>query len=435
MRHGFTAAGLALGALALGLVLRGPMPPLQDFNEWIYQGWLVGRILIGAEVPFGIKPWPVPNAAAQLVLGAFNLVFDAGAAGVAYLALYLAGATWLAAAIARAGATFDPATFLLALLIGGLNSPFWDGYANSQLGMGLYLLHVLRERRGPTGAAWDLALGLALFLCHAVMLAVFMLHVAIAAMQRRDLARAWVLGPPLALMAWYLLRDDGYGEAIPAFGTSVFEFVAYKAYSAAKVGPYQNFFLGTVGDADRAPFLFAAGVGANLLFVAVAVVPLAAGVLWRLWGGDRSPALLVAGACLAGFTVLPSAMFGVVNVGERLLLPALLVALACCPDPRRLRRFGAGVAALATVTLLHLHLILPAVPPEGGIGHLSAHDPAQRMRVLFWHRPFQFEAQFAAAMRGEAVPLGFATSLLRPVARQAVWAEASPTRQDEESPR
>jgi hypothetical protein len=417
VRHGFTAAGLALVALALGLVLRAPMPPLQDFNEWIYQGWLVGQILAGEPVPFGIKPWPVPNAAAQLLLGALNLAIDAWAAGVAYLVLYLAGATWLAAAIARTDGGFDPATFLLALLIGALNSPFWDGYANSQLGMGLYLLHVLRERRAPTGAAWDLALGLALFLCHAVMLAVFLLHVAIACVQRRDFARSWVLGPPLALMAWYLLRDDGYGEAIPAFGTSVFEFVAYKAYSAAKAGPYQNFFLGAVGDADRAPVLYAAGVGANLLFVLVAVLPLAAALLHRVWQGDRSPAVLTAVACLAGFVVLPSAMFGVVNVGERLLLPALLVALACCPDPWRLRRIGAAVAALAPVTLLHLHLILPAAPPEGRIGHLSAHDPAQRMRVLFWHRPFQFAAQFDAAMRGEAVKLGFATSMLRPVAR------------------
>ncbi len=416
-RHFFTVAGGLAVLLAAALNLRAAIPPLQDFNEWIYQGWLVGQLLLGGEVPFGIKPWPVPNAAAQVLLGLLNVVMSAHAAGLVYLTLYLAGMTWLAAAIAQAGGAFDPATFLLAVLIGGLNSPYWDGYANSQLGMALYLVHVLREKRGPTAAGWDAALGVALFFCHAVMLAVFTLHVAIAAVQRRQLMRVAVLLPPFALLAWYVLRDDNYGEFIPPFGTTLFEFIAYKGYSAAKVGPYQNFIIGGIGDADRAPLLFAAGVAANLVFVLVAVVPLAIALVRQAWGGDRSPAVLVALACLAGFAVLPSALFGVVNVGERLLLPALLVALVCCPDPWRLRRFGAGVAALAPATVLYFHLILPASLPTSEIGHLAAHDPAQRMRVLFWHRPFHFQSQIAAARRGEAVRLGFTTSLLRPVAR------------------
>jgi hypothetical protein len=416
-RHFFTVAGGLAVLLAAALNLLAVIPPLQDFNEWIYQGWLVGQLLLGAEVPFGIKPWPVPNAAAQVLLGLLNVALPAHAAGLAYLTLYLAGMTWLAVAIARARGAFDPATFLLAVLIGGLNSPYWDGYANSQLGMALYLVHVLRERKGPTGPAWDAALGVALFFCHAVMLAVFALHVAIAAVQRRQLARVAVLVPPFAMLAWYVLRDDNYGEFIPPFGTTLFEFIAYKGYSAAKAGPYQNLIIGGIGDADRAPWLFAAGVAVNLAFVLVAVVPLVLALVRQVWGGERSPALLVALACVAGFAVLPSALFGVVNVGERLLLPALLVVLACCPDPWRVRRFGAGIAALVPATVLYFHLILPASLPATEIGHLAAHDPAQRMRVLFWHRPFHFQSQIAAARRGEAVRLAFTTSLLRPVAR------------------
>ena len=417
MRHGFTVAGLLAVLLAAALNFRAEIPPLQDFNEWIYQGWLVGQILGGAEVGFELKPWPVPNAAAQMLLGVLNVALPAQPAGLAYLTLYLAGMTWLAVAIARARGTFDPATFLLAVLIGGLNSPYWSGYANSQLGAALYLVHVLRERRGPTGVAWDLALGMAIFFCHAVMLAVFALHVGIAALRRRQVARVAVLGVPFALLAWYVLRDDNYGEFIPPFGTTLFEFIAYKGYSAAKAGPYQNFIIGGIGDADRAPLLYAAGVAANLVFVLVAVVPLAFALVRQAWGGDRSPAVLVALACVAGFAMLPSALFGVVNVGERLLLPALLVALACCPDPWRLRRFGASVAMLAPAMVLYFHLILPSSLPSSEIGHLAAHDPAQRLRVLFWHRPFHFQSQIAAARRGEAVRLGFTTSLLRPVAR------------------
>lgn len=420
-RHGFTIAGLLAVALAMALNLRGSMPPLQDFNEWIYQGWLIGRILRGEDIAFGLKPWPVPNAAAQMLLGALNLPLGPRAAGLLYLTLYLAGMTWLAAAIARAQGRFDPATFLLALLIGGLNSPYWDGYANSQLGTALYVVHVLRQRRGPTSPAWDLAIGLALFLCHAVLLAVFALHTALHAWQARLLPRAAaVLAPPFALLAWYILRDDNYGEYIPPFGTGLAEFIAYKAYTAAKLGPYQNFIIADLGDADRMPALYWAGVAGNLACAVLALVPLAVAAVHRFLQRDRSPALLTALACLAGYAVLPSALFGVVNVGERLLIPAMLVCLALCPDPWAMRRFGAAVAALAPATILHLHLILPAAPPASGISHLAAHDPGARSRLLFWHRPYHFQAQFGAAERGEAVPLRFTTSLVRPLPPRAV---------------
>ena len=416
MRHAFTVAALLAVGLAAALNLRGTMPPLQDFNEWIYQGWVVGQILRGEDVPFALKPWPVPNAAAQAILGLLNLAVGPRAAGMAYLTLYLAGMTWLAAAIARAQGRFDPATFLLAILIGGLNSPYWDGYANSQLGLALYLAHVLRRQRVATTLAWDLAMGLALFFCHAVMLAVFALHVLLDGYRQRQLVRAVLcLSPPFALLVWYVLQDTSYGEHIPPFGTSLAEFLAYKAYTAAKLGPYQNFIIGGVSDADRAPPLYWGGVATNLLFAGAVVLPLALALLDWLRKGDRSPALLTALACLGGYAVLPSALFGVVNVGERLLLPAVLVMLALCPDPLKLRRLAAGIAALAPLTLLHLHLSLPIDTPGGTIDHLAAHDPAQRYRVLFWHRPFYFQSQFNAAQRGEPVPLGFTTSILRPV--------------------
>ena len=128
--------------------------------------------------------------------------------------------------------------------------------------------------------------------------------------------------------------------------------------------------------------LYGAGVLANLAFVVAVVLPLGLGLLARLRAGDRSPALLTAVAGVVGFAVLPSAMFGVVNVGERLLISALLVGLVLSPGPWR--ALGAGVALLAPVTVLWLHLVLPAEPPRAEIGHLAAHDPGQRLRLLFW---------------------------------------------------
>ena len=413
----FIGAALLTTLLAAVLNLRAVIPPLQDFNEWIYQGWIVGQILRGGDIPFEVKPWPVPNAAGQVLLGLLNLPLAPRAAGIAYATLYLGGFTWLAWRLAERDGRSDPATFLLMLLIGGVNSPYWQGYANSQLGLVLFMLHLLRQRRGRgSGPVWDLVLGLAMFFCHAVMLAVFALFVGLRGWRERRIPQAlFVLAPSFALLGWYVLRDENYGEYIPLFGTTVFDFVGYKAYTAAKLGPYHNMVIGGIGDADRAPWLYWGGVAVNLAFAVVAVVPLGFAVLRDVWRGDRSPALLTALICLSAFVVLPSAVFGVVNVGERVLVPAVLIALACCRDVWNLRWVGAVLALPGPAMVLYFHLIMPAVLPSGGIGHLAAHEPGQRNRLLFWHRPFQFQAQIAAASRGEPVRLGFTTSLLRPL--------------------
>ncbi len=110
-------------------------------------------------------------------------------------------------------------------------------------------------------------------------------------------------------------------------------------------------------------------------------------------------------------------MFGVVNMGERLLLPGLLIGLSVASDPWRLRRFAAAVALLLPVMILYFMALMPPATPAGEVDHLAIHDPARRYSLLFWQRPFQFHAQVEAAARGETVRLGFTTSLLRPVAR------------------
>jgi hypothetical protein len=140
---------------------------------------------------------------------------------------------------------------------------------------------------------------------------------------------------------------------------------------------------------------------------------------------NPSPEHLTALCCLFGFAVMPSSLFGVVNIGERLLLPGLLLALVAAPDPWRLRRFGAAMAALAPAMGVYFLLIMPGPTKGVDIDHLAIDDSVQRFRLLFWHWPFQFRAQIAEAERSAAtgdaprLRLGFTTSLLaaRPVAR------------------
>ena len=164
----FASVGLLSLILAGAVCLLPIMPPLQDFNEWIYQGFLLKTLWLGGAVPAVVKPWPVPNSAAQVILGLLNLGLDPYAAGIAYLMLYLGAFGWLAWRLAP-----NCASFLLAIILGVLSSPFWDGYANYQLGLVVLMTYlvVTRDRELP----WygQAAFAVALFFCHAVLLAVF----------------------------------------------------------------------------------------------------------------------------------------------------------------------------------------------------------------------------------------------------------------------
>jgi hypothetical protein len=406
--HPFAIAGVLAVLLAAALNLAAPMPPLQDFNEWLYQGWIVAQVWHGEAGGFALKSWPVPNAAAQFILGALNLGMTPWAAGVVFLTACLAAGLALCRALAVRDGRFEPATFLLLLSVAVLNAPYWLGFANFQLGLLLLLLWLLRQRRGGSSASADAALGVAIFFCHAVILAVFALLVGLRALRERHILRAaLVLALPMALLGWYVAADRDYGETIPPAVASLREFVAYKAYSLAKSGPYHNMVVDGMGDAERAPWLYWGGVALNLAFA----LGLGA-VAWNALRAWRAP--LVAGAllCLAAFAVLPSALFGVVNIGERVLLPGLAVALVAAPDPAGLRRFGALVAATMPVLIAAMWLHLPPLPNDDRLDHLAHRDPAKRYALLFWIRPWQFQAQFEAARQGRIVPPRFSTSIL-----------------------
>src|ERR1700722_18172714 len=91
------AAGLAL-PLAIGLVVTAPVLPLQDFNEWIYQGLLVKDALAGHAGAAVLKPWPVPNALTQFLLGLMMFALPPLVAGKVFIVstvLGFAAVAWL----------------------------------------------------------------------------------------------------------------------------------------------------------------------------------------------------------------------------------------------------------------------------------------------------------------------------------------------------
>ena len=64
--------------------------PLQDYPDWLYQGYLFSKFLIGHPLPeYTLKTYPIPDATATFLIGILNLVVSPEASGKVALSLSL----------------------------------------------------------------------------------------------------------------------------------------------------------------------------------------------------------------------------------------------------------------------------------------------------------------------------------------------------------
>ena len=165
--------GLVLG----GWLLRQPMPPLQDYLEWVYQGWIGARLALhDARVTqsFQFVRVPVPNELSQFVLGLMELVVRPVAAARVFVVGLLLGSMvicWKAAK--RLSPEHFGAIFVVLFFCFFANTNFWNGYINYQLSMMLLLAFLLMQER--LNAVWVGVFGTALFFCHASTFLAFVL--------------------------------------------------------------------------------------------------------------------------------------------------------------------------------------------------------------------------------------------------------------------
>jgi hypothetical protein len=200
-------------------------------------------------------------------------------------------------------------------------------------------------------------------------------------------------------------------EATEAYGP--LRFITYKAYTFFKAGPYHNFVFDSGGDAAVRPWVYWAGVSANLAFgfLLVAAVCVALWTLWRARSIHTWPMLLGASMFVLAFLALPPGRW-VANTGERFLYPALLLGLLLLPLHQ---------LALRTLAALALYFVVGL----GGLASLKADwsvpvDPNWEApgRMLFLHRPTTFLRQLEEGLHSEATgeaprrPLAFETSVL-----------------------
>ncbi len=398
-----------------------PLPPLQDYMAWAYQGWLGAALLHGSPAlaaRFAVVHYPVPNVLSQAALIALDLGMGAALAAKlwigALITVFAAACLWGARALP---AGQRGAAALLLFLCFAVNSAFWDGYSNYQFSILVFLCAVLLRDRltvWTTGLA-----GLLLFSCHASTFFAFVVFVAAdAALDRKRRARLVGLAPALLLLAWYTLArrtpSVGQGDAAPLYGGLVHH-LAYKAYTLSKIGPFHNL----VDHAnrsfrDRSPLLYRAGVGLNVLF-ALGFAGLLATAFARGKKAFADPLLLTASVLLTLFLLAPNKSVGVVNPGERLLYPALLLcflSLRALPLGSLLAAGGAAGALLTAAQLLTFSTAgvnTPSVVPlSGRMAYADRYG-------LYDSRLYEFDV-YRVFLRdpraGQAPALGFDTSLL-----------------------
>jgi hypothetical protein len=396
----FRFVGLLTLALALTLNIADVVPPLQDYGDWVYQGFLLKLIATGNDTIVTIKPWPVPNAISPVVLAAGMLVSSPIVAAKAFVCVYLVAFTLICHWLTATDKGQSDPRFILLVLLGILDSAYWSGYVNFQVGLLLLLFYIgAHRRKQPLSLPFEILFGILIFFSHAICLGGFLLYVGWSSLLRRQLARGITIAlPSIILLGWYVLANRTTAPQIDPEGRgSVIAFAIYKVYTLAKLGPYQNFIVDGAGDYDRNVVLYYTGVVANLGFVALFVGPLFLSNIVAVARRRFTPESLTALFCLGGFLVLPSTLFGVVNIGERVLTIGIILALLAVDLSPVVLRAGGGLACVMPLVVVGGLIATLGVNSSRTLPATLISDPNQTYHLLFWHRSFEFLDQIRAA--------------------------------------
>ncbi len=339
-------------------------PPLYDYFHWLYAGHLVTGLLFGVQhgpavaTAYTILPVPVPNLAAPLGIGLLGGVFSRELSGSLFLALCVVVAAW----------GFG---YLVRTVQGRPTAAEWlgwpwaygyflaKGYLSYLLGVGLACIAIAVLHRSTAGATRAPSrralgvlalLGVGLYLAHMMAWAVFALACGVygLALLRRGGWRGTVLlaaaqVPALGLFGWYL--------ASPRGPTTVLFYTSLSDKAIALIAPWQLFLR-----ADPFPALvpvFWANVAGLLLIGAIWLVLIERPLL----APGARPLLAASLLLLLGAVLMPlSQISDLIRPDERLLLPALLFALAVF----RYRPLSVGrrlVTAGCILLLLGVHIV------------------------------------------------------------------------------
>jgi hypothetical protein len=367
-----------------------------------------------------LKMWPVPNTLFQLLLSFFMFVFNPIIAVKLFVILYLLFASLLSWNLSKDELGVpDKRKFLILITTFVIGSSFWNGYFNYLVGLLIFFFYVNLKRHNKISTWLETVLGVVIFFSHALPFCAFVIYVGWDSLLKRRLLRGFkVVLPSLLLLGWYFLANGINKVPIAIELHGFFTLTAYKFYTIAKLGPYQNFIVDANGDYERVPILYWIGVGINLAFALFFVIPLLV-ITTKSFIKRAEAENLTTIVCTLVFLVLPVVLFGVVNIGERVLLIAVIFALITVNIPYRLLQVGSILNCVAPLIMLNMVFVAGIVEPKP-VSTAVIVDASQRFKLLFWHRSLltlssAYTAEIAAETKiSPTVPLLFDTSVLLP---------------------
>ena len=419
----FAAAAL----LAPVVAVTGYMA-LQDFGEWNYQGYVLGRAFRGETMGIAtLKNYPVPYTVASLICGALGAVFSPLVAGIGTIAAQvLLGALSVSAVIQSRDLNWRVALPVLGTLV-ILGSGMWNGYSAHQFGLAAFTASLAVPRALRTDPRVVLLFSLLTFFSHALVFLSYAVVLGVLALaDRRVLRVTLAIVPAVALTLWYAMESPPEAAGGGVATTSPVTFVIYKGYTFAKSGAYQNLMINGVAD-DRAVMLFGAAANAAMVgLVLLLAVPLVLRLRPANW---REVPDLISGLGLLTLGVLmPAFYLGIVNPAERLVGPGLILLAIAALNTPIWPRLGALAAAAACVGVLVTGVSSATLFVKSDRGDSAPQDPSpsfsessnSRTDVLFGHRLDQMETRYDAAAHAwrnreePTTPLIFDEGLLLP---------------------
>lgn len=355
MRRIWFYLACALVLVVVAASLAASFPWLQDYPEWLYQAWLFPHVLFDAEggEAFDLARYPVPNST-LLTLALNGLAALLGWTGAAkallvgYALLFLIGLQRL---WRHWGVEHGPWLTFLALPLVVFSTAYWNGFLSYQLSL-LVLVWFLGVHDRDTKATTIALFGILIFFAHAVGMALLCGFVIGRALLDRFPRRQLTgLVPVLVLSLWYFFGRMFADVSIREPGADVaswLELIQLKGYLIARTGPFQTFLLSDgTSVTESFNWLYQTGFVANFLYAVTIIGFWLMFVLGARLGAypgahagapqSRVPVSTVRLLISAAFLVhilAPYNFFGLYNIGERLIIPLVLLMFAALSPQR-----------------------------------------------------------------------------------------------------
>jgi hypothetical protein len=422
----FSAAVVLLLAFA---ALIFPYAPLEDFPEWIYQGYVFNKLAEGTpSALFEIKHYPVPYALLQLIVSGALLIASPMTASRIVLALYAIISLF---AVHRVIARYRIEPLIgwpVLICVVVLNAPFWNGYMGYQSGLIVLLLYLSLPSASRTDPKWVVCFSLLAFFAHGWAFVAFLVFVGIYALyDRRVFACGFALLPSLALLAWYMMNNINHGELVVLSDVKNANIFLFKVYTLLKAAPYHNPIIFTFNAAQHFGYAYL-GIGLALNAIFMLSLLAAAIVATRMTGWQaliRKPELLIGTILLALAIVLPPTGFEMANPGERVMYQALIALTIAIFDGVELPNAPKVIltcATLAGMVLFAFGLVAGSEAYNATFASAEAGQTAPLTPLAssswFSHRLVQFDGRMKhveAAWKANvmpSLPLEFETGLV-----------------------